>query len=170
MEVDCKRHGRRPGTSNLNCDIFCSECIRDAVDMIKRGEVPEARHRVKEIQNFAPRGAATVSPVPRDPEPYLEPEYWRGRRLVLRAGACLVRADAALSSQPVEFAVYKAGVLDWLVRTLAFPAGDQEEQLRRAYLFCVKKTPAFVDEESASGGLWDTLETDYLRVLEVMES
>lgn len=94
--------------------------------------------------------------------------------MVLRVGACLVRAEAILSKHPggmsVEFAVYRAGALDWLTGVLSFPLGDHEEQLRRAYLFCAKKTSAFVDRESSEGGLWDKLETDYLRVLEVMES
>lgn len=171
MEVTCQKHGKSQGVINLNNDVFCSKCIQGAVEMIRRGRISEASDHVKTIQNHrSSRGAVTTLVSPPDPEPYLEPEYWENRRLILRVGACLVRAEATLSRQPVEFAVYRAGALNWLTGVLAFPMGDHEEQLQRAYLFCARKTPAFVDRESAEGGLWGKLETDYLRVLDVMDS
>lgn len=171
MEITCQKHGKSSGIVNLNHDVFCSKCVQDAVDMIRRGETSEASDYMKTIQNHrSSRDVVTVPVDRRDPEPYLEPGYWESRRLILRAGACLVRAEATLSRHPVEFAVYRAGTVNWLTGVLSFPMGDHEEQLQRAYLFCARKTPAFVDQESSRGGLWDKLETDYLRVLDVMES
>lgn len=93
---------------------------------------------------------------------------WTGDELILQAGACLVRADAALIDYPKEAVRYNKHVFSWIFQKTKFD--DYKDQLTAAFEYCSDKDPDFIVTTSEVNGLWNTLKTDFMTCLVVMES
>jgi hypothetical protein len=105
------------------------------------------------------------------PEDPADPKFWAGRRVVLRAGACIARAAVELAGYPEEVDAYRAEAGRWLLARMSVPEGrDLDRELRQAQEYCVRQGPDFVNATSEEGGMWDLLMTDFMRVVQVMDS
>lgn len=100
-----------------------------------------------------------------------KPEYWEGKDMVLKVGACVARVTVILAEKyPEEVDAYREGAQQWLRTHLSFSEGVLEEELDRAQNFSARQGWDFMVSKSEDKGLWDLLLTDFIRVFEVMES
>ena len=100
-----------------------------------------------------------------------KPEYWKGKDMVLMAGACVARATVVLAERYLaEVDVYREKTKEWLLFRISFPEGSLDQELTRAQDFSARQGTDFMIKKSEERGMWDVLMTDLMKVADVMDS
>ena len=104
----------------------------------------------------------------------MDARYWAGKGPWLRAGSCAYRANLILAGSQEKakaYAEYVERLKGWL-RSVGYCAEtyhlNLDLELDYAQRYCAWQGDEFVQEHSKT--LWESMITDYMRVLDVMGS